>query len=189
MGRFLKKNEMPLVPINPSLTFEIWSIDFIGPFPNLGLKTRARYIITTVDYVTKWDEAELVESCIKKVAARFINENIITRFACPLTLISDGGTHLINKTIENLLKEYKIEHHKISSYHPLANGVVESFNKALVRGLTKICNLEKTNWDVKIPSILWVYRITYKISTGQTPFKMVYGQEIIVPFHYKYQAP
>ena len=32
MGGPLKQNQMPLIPINPSRTFEIWAIDFVGPF-------------------------------------------------------------------------------------------------------------------------------------------------------------
>ena len=56
IGRPLQKNEMPLLPISPSLTFETWAIDFIGPFPKQRKRTGARYIITTVEYVTKWAE-------------------------------------------------------------------------------------------------------------------------------------
>ena len=33
LGRSLPSKEMPLILVNPSLTFEIWAIDFIGPFP------------------------------------------------------------------------------------------------------------------------------------------------------------
>ena len=109
---------MSLLPIRLSLTFETWTIDFIGPFPKQGKRTRARYIITAIEYVTKWVEAERVPSCTKEVAAKFIYENIITRFGCPLTLISDQGTHLINQTIETLLKEFLIDHHRTSTYHP-----------------------------------------------------------------------
>lgn len=69
-----------------------------------------------------------------------------------------------------------IDHHKISSYHPQFNGAIESLNKTLTKGLTKICNIDQNDWDDKIPAILWSYRIEYKISTCQTPFKMVYGQ-------------
>lgn len=99
MGRPLKYNEMPLLSINPNLTFEIWAIDFVGPFHNSGQRTGARYIITVVEYVIKWVEEEPIESCTKEVAAKFIYENIITRFGFPLTLISDRGTHFINQTI------------------------------------------------------------------------------------------
>ena len=85
-----------------SLTFKIWAINFIGPFPIPTKRTSARYIITAVEYVTKWAEAEPVETCSNEVASKFIYENIITRFGCPLTLISDQGSHFINKTIKAL---------------------------------------------------------------------------------------
>ena len=32
LGRPMPSTEMPLISVNPSLTFEIWAIDFIGPF-------------------------------------------------------------------------------------------------------------------------------------------------------------
>ena len=96
-----------------------------------------------MEFVTKWAKAELVYSCTKEVAAKFIYENIITIFGCPLTLISDQGTHFINQTIETMLKEVLNGHHKTSTYHPQENGVVESFNKTLTKGLTKIHNMDK----------------------------------------------
>ena len=95
---------MPLIPINPSLAFETWAIDFIGPFPKQGKRTRARNVIREAEYVTKWEELEPVPSCTKEVATKFIYENIITRFGCPLTVISDQGSHFINQTIQILLK-------------------------------------------------------------------------------------
>ena len=57
LGRPLPSTEMSLISVNPSLTFEIWAIDFIGPFPILAKRIGARYIITAVEYVTKWAEA------------------------------------------------------------------------------------------------------------------------------------
>ena len=104
MGRPLKQNHMPLIPINPSRTFEMWVIYFFGPFSIPGRRTGARYIITVVEYVKKWAEAEAVETCSSEVAAKFIYENIIFRFGCPMTLISDQGSHFINKTIDALTK-------------------------------------------------------------------------------------
>ena len=95
---------MPLISVNPSLTFEIWAIDFIGPFLVLARRTGTCYIITTVEYVTKWVEEEPIETCSSEVASKFIYENIVTIFGCPLTLISNQGSRFINKTIAALTK-------------------------------------------------------------------------------------
>ena len=84
------------------MTFEVCAIEFIGPFPIPSKRTGARYIITAVEYVTKWEEAKPVDTCSSEIAAKFIYENIITGFGCPITLINDQGSHFINKTIKTL---------------------------------------------------------------------------------------
>ena len=45
--------------------------------------------------------------------------------------------------------------------------------------------MDKDDWDEKVPVVLWAYRTTYKKETNQTPFKLVYGQEAIVPLHFR----
>ena len=141
--RPLPNTEIPLISINPSLTFEIWAIDFIIPFSAPAKKLGARYIITAVEYVTKWAEEEPAKTYSSEIAAKFIYENIITRFSCPLTLISDQGSHFVNKNIKALTEKFKIDHRKSTSYHPQSNGAIEAFNKTLTRVLTKICNTDK----------------------------------------------
>ena len=170
LGRLLPSTEITLISVNPSLTFEIWAIDFIGPFLVPAKRTSARYIITVVEYVIKWAEAEPVDTCSSEVAAKFIYENIITRFGCPITLISDQGSHFINKTITALTEQFKIDHRRSTTYHPQSNGAIEAFNKTLIRGITKICNTDKDDWDEKISTVLWAYRIAYKHSIDQIPF-------------------
>ena len=127
------------------MTFEIWAIYFIGPFPIPAKRTGTRYIITTVEYVTKWVEAEPVDTCSSEIASKFIYENIITIFGCTLTLISDQGTHFINKTIKTSIDQFQMNHHQSIAYHPQLNGAIEAFNKTLTKGLTKICNDDKDN--------------------------------------------
>ena len=114
----MPSTEIPLILVNQILTFEIWAIDFIGPFPIPTKRIGARYITTAVEYVTKWAEAEPVDTCCSEIAAMFIYENIITRFGCPLTLISDQGTHFINRTIKTLTYQFQIDHSQSTTYHP-----------------------------------------------------------------------
>jgi hypothetical protein len=98
--------------------------------------------------------------------------------------MSDQGTHFINPTIQALTQEFEFHHQKSMPYHPQANCTVEDFNNILETTLTKICSVNKNDWDLRIPAVLWAYRTTCKKMTMETPFKLVYGLEAVVPMEY-----
>jgi hypothetical protein len=110
--------------IKPILLFEIRAVDIVDPFPKRDKRIGEKYIITTVDYLIKWDNVGPIESCMKETVAKFIYENIVTIFGFPLTIINEKGTNFINGTIQILLKKFMIDHRKTSAYHPQDNVLI-----------------------------------------------------------------
>ena len=71
---------------------------------------------------------------------KFLFENVVTRFGCPKILVSDQGTHFVNKLVNEITAEFHIQHRKTTPYHPQENGMVEAFNNILENALTKVYN-------------------------------------------------
>ncbi|XP_015162004.1 uncharacterized protein [Solanum tuberosum] len=103
MGTISRRHEMPLSNILEVEIFDVWGIDFMGPFPS---SHGNQYILVAVDYMSKWVEVVALPSNDAKVVVKFIRKHIFTRFRTPMALISDGGTHLINNSVHNLLAKY-----------------------------------------------------------------------------------
>ena len=164
--------------------FDKWAIDFVGIINPPGKRTSARYIIIVTDYLISWDEAHTVKDCSAKNSVNFIFEYILSRFGCQKILMSDQGSHFLNKTIEAVNEEFQVYHQKSTPYHPQENGTVEAFNKILENALTKVCTVNKDDWDHRIPIVLWAHRNTCKKLTGHTSFRLVYGQEDVIPMEY-----
>jgi len=184
VGKPSRRDEIPLAPHMSLQAFDKWAIDFVGPINPPGKHTGERCIITATEYLTRWAKARAVKDCSATTTALFIFDDIITRFVFSKILMSDQGTHFINKTIESLIEEFSFHHQKSTPYHPQANGTVEAFNKILETALTKICSVNRNDWDLRVTTVLWAYRTTCKKLTMQTPFKLVYGLEFIASMEY-----
>ena len=181
VGKPTDTSAMPLNPILALAPFEKWGIDFVGPINPPSKNGRYRYILVATDYATKWAEAEPTKRDDKEIVAKFLKENIFSRFGCPRELVSDRGTHFVNDVIMELTNKYKIKHRLTTPYHPRANGQTEKINGILCKIITKTVQGSMSDWDSKLLNALWAYRTAYKVTTKFTPFQLVYGQEAILP--------
>jgi hypothetical protein len=84
------KDAMPLTNNLQIELFDVWGIDYMGPF----LKSKNyEYILMAVDYVSKWVEAMPCRVADSKSSKRMFEEIIFLRFGVPRMVISDGGSH------------------------------------------------------------------------------------------------
>ncbi|KAJ9544063.1 hypothetical protein OSB04_023770 [Centaurea solstitialis] len=183
-GNITKKDEMPQQSISVSEVFDVWGIDFMGPFPD---SRGNKYILVAVDYVSKWAEAKASPTNDAKVVVDFV-KSLVCRYGCPKAIIGDRGTHFANYILEKTLKRYGVHHRFSTAYHPQANGQAENTNRALKRILEKTVDNNPKIWSQKLEDALWAHRTAYKTSIGSTPYRMLYGKACHLPFEFKYKA-
>lgn len=168
----------PLQPIPIEAPFHKIGIDFVGPLP---MTTKGnRYIVVSVDYMTKWPEAKAVPTADAQETAHFIFNEIVCRHGCPSYMISDRGLHFNNEVIRFLANNFGIKHIMSTPYHPQNNRLVERYNRTLCEALAKLTK-QGQEWDTLIPSVLYAYRTSKQATTKFTPFYLVYGREARFP--------
>eukprot|EP00253_Pinus_taeda_P021351 PITA_21351 len=133
------------------------------------------------DHFTKWIEEIPTRKADHQVVMRFLTENIFTRFCCPHKLVTDNEAAFRAKELVDMCDPMGIKLVHSTSYYPQCNGLAESSNKSLIRIIKKLLEDDKKNWDSKLKYAQWAGRVTTKKSTGNSPFKLVYGIEVVFP--------
>jgi len=91
----------------------------MGPCPP---SKKYEYILVAVDYVSKWVEAMPCRKANIMNSKMMFVEIIFPRFGVPRMVISDGGSHFIDKRFEQYLSKHGIRHNIATPYHPETSG-------------------------------------------------------------------
>nr|GFA64879.1 hypothetical protein [Tanacetum cinerariifolium] len=91
-GKNSQKDEMPHNFIQICEIFDVWGIDFMGPFPS---SKGNKYILVAVDYLSKRVKAKALPTNDARVVVKFL-KSWFSWFGTPKAIISDRGTHFCN---------------------------------------------------------------------------------------------
>nr|GEW42203.1 reverse transcriptase domain-containing protein [Tanacetum cinerariifolium] len=144
-GKVLQKDEMPQNFIQICEIFDVWGIDFMGPFPS---SKGNKYILVAVDYLSKWVEAKALPTNDARVVVKIL-KSLFSRFGTLKAIISDRGTHFCNDQFSRVMAKYGVTHRLSTAYHPQTSGQVEVFGDSFSSCLTNLDRMlnrfEETN--------------------------------------------
>ncbi|GJR61659.1 reverse transcriptase domain-containing protein [Tanacetum coccineum] len=184
LRKILNRDEMPQNAIQVCEIFDLWGIDFMGPFPS---SRGNKYILVAVDYLSKWVEAKALPTNDARVVCKFL-KSLFARFGTPRAIISDRGTHFCNDQFAKVMAKYGVTHRLSTPYHPQTSGQVEVSNRGIKRIIKRTIGENRASWSDKLDDALWAFRTAYKTPIGCTPYRLVYGKACHLPIELEHKA-
>nr|GEU74058.1 reverse transcriptase domain-containing protein [Tanacetum cinerariifolium] len=154
--------QQPLTPITAPWSFYKWGIDIACPFPEGPGK--AKFLIITMDYFTKWIEAKAVAMITGGQVKKFVWDNIVCRFGIPSEIISDNGKQFADNPFKHWCDKLNITQRFASIKHSQSNGLVERANKSLREGIKARLGERNKNWVEELSHVLWAHQTMIKSS-------------------------
>jgi len=167
--------KMPLI----DLPFKRVAVDLVGPIAPMTDRGN-RYILTMVDYATRYPEA----TALKSIEAETVAEALVTMFTrvgVPGEVLSDQGSQFMSGVMKEVSRLLSMSQLVTTPYHPMCNGLVERFNGTLMSILKRMCAERPKDWDRYLPTLLFAYREVPQESLGFSPFELLYGRTVRGP--------
>ena len=170
---------LPLQPVTIENPFKQWGLDVVGEI-NPNSSKLHKYILTTIDYFSKWIEAIPLKVINDTKVIQFLQWNIVTRFGLPNCLVFDNAKYFSSLKIIEFALKYNINIKYSANYYPQRNGVAEFSNKNLLWIIKKTVVKNQRDWHTTLDTTLWADRVTLRNSLRTSPYFLVYGKEAIL---------
>ena len=166
---------MPLI----DTPFRRVAVDIVGPIHPITEQGN-RYILTIVDYATRYPEAV----ALPRIESERVAEALFTVFSrvgVPQEILTDLGTQFTSEVMQEVGRLLSMSQLHTTPYHPICNGLVERFNGTMKRMLRRMCAERPKDWDRYLPALLFAYREAPQESLCFSPFELLYGRTVRGP--------
>ena len=162
------------------------AVNIIGPIDPIT-ENKNRYILTLVDYTTRYPEAIALPRIETEHVAEALVE-IFSRMGVPQEILSDKGSQFTSELMREVGRLLSLRQMTTTPYHPMCNGLVEKFNRTLKKMLRKMCAERPRDWDRYLPALLFSYREVPQESLNFSPFELMFGRSVrgLWPFSKNY---
>ena len=161
---------MPLTTLLEVELFDIWEMNFMGPFSS---SFNDKYILVIVDYISKQVEVITLPTNDTKVVFRSLKKNIFSSFGILRAIVSDERKHFYNKQLDSFLFEYGCRHKTSFPYHPQVNGQAKLANWKIRLILKKMVNKSRKDQTRKL-DILQACQMAFKTLLETSPYYLIY---------------
>jgi hypothetical protein len=167
--------KMPVIDI----PFRRVAVDIVGPLVPITDKG-TRYILTLVDYATRYPEAVALPSIETERVAEALVE-VFCRVGFPREILMDRGAQFTSGVMAEMSRLISVKQLMTTPYHPMCNGLVERFNGTLKLMLKRLCAERPRDWDRYLGPALFAYREVPQESSRFSPFELLYGWPVRGP--------
>ena len=167
--------EMPVA----KAPMQIVAADLIGPL--IQSTGGHKYILTVVDHCSGWAEAYPLKTKTSTEVWQRLSREFLPRHAYPHVLITDRGLEFGAQSLRQYLKDLGIDHRRTTGYNPQANGKCERLNGTLKQIIARLVNNKRSDWEDKLGPALLAYNNSVSVTTGHTPYFLMYGRRARLP--------
>lgn len=174
-----KMGQLQPLPI-PTRPWQQVSMDLITQLPRSRSGNDA--IVVFVDKLTKMVHYVATTTTVTapKLAMIFMRE-VVRLHGVPESILSDRDPRFTAHFWKAFWTQLGTTLKMSTAYHPQTDGQTERANRTLEEMLRSVVNFKQSDWDEHLATAELAINNAKQSSTGFTPFRLNYGQEIQMP--------